>query len=53
MTSGGFGPTVDGPIALGLVDVEAADAPIFADMRGKQIPMKRTKPPFTPHNYKR
>ncbi len=53
VTSGGFGPSVDGPIALGLVDVTAADAPIFADVRGKHIAMERTKLPFHPHSYKR
>jgi aminomethyltransferase len=53
VTSGGFGPTLDAPMALGLIAVGAADAPIFADMRGKRIPMKRSKPPFVPHTYKR
>ena len=53
VTSGGFGPTIDGPMALGIVNVAAADGPIIADIRGKKIPMKRVKPPFTPHNYKR
>ena len=53
VTSGGFGPSLKGPMAMGLVSVAAADAPIFADMRGKHIPMKRVKPPFVAHNYKR
>ena len=53
VTSGGFGPSLGGPMTLGLVAVDAADDPIFADMRGKKIPMKRVKPPFVPHNYKR
>jgi aminomethyltransferase len=53
VTSGGFGPTLDGPMALGLVNVADADQPIFADMRGKHVAMTRSKPPFTPHNYKR
>jgi len=53
VTSGGFGPTIDAPMALGLVQVKAADKPIFADLRGKQVPMERVKPPFAPHNYKR
>ena len=53
VTSGGFGPTLDGPMALGLVDTESADTPIFADVRGKQTPMQRAKLPFVPHNYKR
>ena len=52
VTSGGFGPSIDGPMALGLIAVANADAPIFADMRGKRVPMTRTKPPFVPHNYK-
>lgn len=53
VTSGGFGPSLNAPMALGLVDVEAADAPLFADLRGKMIPMSRTKLPFVPHSYKR
>lgn len=53
VTSGGFGPTLGSGVALGLVKVAAADAPIFADVRGKKIPMKRAKLPFVPHNYKR
>lgn len=53
VTSGGFGPSLDGPMALGLVNVAAADQPLFAEMRGKKIPMKRTKLPFVPHTYKR
>lgn len=53
VTSGGFGPTIGGPVALGLIDVEAAEKEIFADMRGKQVAMKREKLPFVPHSYKR
>lgn len=53
VTSGGFGPTLNGPMALGLVAVSDADEPVFADMRGKKIEMKRTKLPFVAHNYKR
>jgi len=53
VTSGGFGPTINAPMALALVAIDAADGAIFADMRGKKIPMKRVKPPFVPHNYKR
>jgi len=53
VTSGGFGPSLDGPMALALVEVAGADAPIFADLRGKLIPMTRTKTPFVQHNYKR
>lgn len=53
VTSGGFGPSLEAPMALGLVEVSAAEGEIFADMRGKKIPMKRVKPPFVPHSYKR
>ena len=53
VTSGGFGPTLGGPMALALVDVSAADAPIFADVRGSQVAMTREKLPFVQHNYKR
>lgn len=53
VTSGGFGPTLDGPMALGLIDVAFAETPLFADMRGKRIAMQRAKTPFTPSNYKR
>jgi aminomethyltransferase len=53
VTSGGFGPTIGAPMAMALVNTDAADQPIFADMRGKKIPMNRVKTPFAPHNYKR
>ncbi|MEP0944122.1 MAG: glycine cleavage system aminomethyltransferase GcvT [Rhizobiaceae bacterium] len=53
VTSGGFGPSLKGPMAMALVAIDAAENPIFADLRGKQIPMKRVKPPFVAHNYKR
>jgi len=53
VTSGGFGPTVGGPVALGLIEVNGDQNEIFADVRGKRIKMKPTKLPFAPHNYKR
>ena len=53
VTSGGFGPTLSGPMALGMVSVDAADGALFADMRGKKVPLTRTKLPFVPHSYKR
>lgn len=53
VTSGGFGPTLERGVALGLVAIDAADAPIFADVRGRKIPMQRMKLPFVPHNFKR
>ncbi|MEM9967496.1 MAG: glycine cleavage system aminomethyltransferase GcvT [Pseudomonadota bacterium] len=53
ITSGGFGPTINGPMALGLVKVGAANHPLFATVGGKRIPLTLVQPPFTPHAYKR
>jgi len=53
VTSGGFGPSFDGPVALGLIEVAAKDGQIFADVRGRKIEMERAKLPFVPHRYKR
>lgn len=53
VTSGGYGPSIESGVALGLIAVSAADMPIFAEVRGKKIPMQRAKLPFVPHQYKR
>jgi aminomethyltransferase len=53
VTSGGFGPTVSHPIALGLIDIEADCDNLVAEVRGREIPLKIAKLPFVPHNYKR
>jgi len=57
VTSGGFGPTVGGPIALGLIGIDDDNddngGNIFADVRGKRVAMEIAKLPFTPQNYKR
>lgn len=53
VTSGGYGPTIGGAIALALVELEAIDHEIFADVRGKKIEMAVAKLPFVPHNYKK
>jgi aminomethyltransferase len=55
VTSGGYGPTVGQPVAMGYVDVRLADndTPLFADVRGRRIPVVVTPPPFVPHRYKR
>lgn len=55
VTSGGFGPSVNGPVAMGYV--QTAQSPIgtklFALVRKKQIPVEVTKMPFVPQNYVR
>ncbi|MBX3552674.1 MAG: glycine cleavage system aminomethyltransferase GcvT [Pseudolabrys sp.] len=55
VTSGGFGPTADWPVAMGYVDRNAA-APgttVHADVRGKRLSMQVVDPIFVPHRYKR
>ncbi|WP_295555913.1 glycine cleavage system aminomethyltransferase GcvT [uncultured Hyphomicrobium sp.] len=55
VTSGGFGPTVDRPIAMGYLPPSAA-APgtvVFAEVRGKRLPMIATPLPFVPSRFKR
>jgi aminomethyltransferase len=55
VTSGGFGPTIEGPMSMGYVSKEnaAIGATVFAEMRGKRLPATITKMPFTPANFKR
>ena len=55
VTSGGFGPTVGGPIALGYVRAaQAAPAsPLQLSIRGKPHPAKVVALPFVPHRYQR
>ncbi|MBL4629093.1 MAG: glycine cleavage system aminomethyltransferase GcvT [Roseicyclus sp.] len=49
ITSGGFGPTVGGPVALALIDAATPpDAALFGEVRGKRLPVTQTKLPFTP-----
>jgi len=55
VTSGGFGPTVNGPIAMGYVapEVSAAGTELHLVVRGKALPARVAAMPFTPHRYKR
>ncbi len=55
ITSGGFGPTVGHPVAMGYVTSEhaAPDTTVYGDLRGKRLPLTVTKLPFTPANFKR
>ncbi len=55
VTSGGFGPTVNGPIAMGYVskDVSAIGTDLHLIVRGKPLPAKVAAMPFAPHRYKR
>ena len=55
ITSGGFGPTVGGPVAMGYLPAShaAPDTLIYGELRGKRQPLRVTKLPFTPANFKR
>lgn len=53
VTSGGFGPSASAPIAMGYVNGGAESAPLFAEVRGKLLPMALQKGPFAPHRYAR
>jgi aminomethyltransferase len=55
VTSGGFGPTVGGPIAMGYVAATHAKAgtPVQLVVRGKPLPAAIVDLPFVPHRYGR
>ncbi|MGE0848807.1 MAG: glycine cleavage system aminomethyltransferase GcvT [Hyphomicrobiaceae bacterium] len=55
ITSGGFGPSVNAPVAMGYVEAVHAKpgAPVSLLVRGKPLPAQVTALPFTPHRYAR
>jgi len=55
VTSGGFGPTLGGPLAMGYVTREqsAPGSPLTLVVRGRDLPAKVVKMPFVPHRYVR
>lgn len=55
VTSGGFGPTVGGPVALALVEAACAAPGAALDLmvRGVARPARVVQNPFIPHRYKR
>lgn len=52
--SGSFSPTLNKPIAMAYVDrlFQPGDT-LYADVRGKKLPMDVVKTPFVPHRYRR
>jgi len=55
VTSGGFGPSLDAPIAMGYLPA-ALSAPgtrVFAELRGKRLPVTVATLPFIVPKYKR
>jgi aminomethyltransferase len=55
ITSGGFGPSVNGPIAMGYVAADRAGAgtPVNLMVRGKALSAAVAPMPFVPHRYAR
>lgn len=55
VTSGGFGPSLGMPIAMGYVEIgfSAVGTPLWGNVRGKRLPVTVCKLPFHPTNYKR
>ncbi len=55
ITSGGFGPTVGGPVAMGHVpaDLAAPGTTLWGALRGKRQPVTVTPLPFVAANFKR
>lgn len=53
VTSGGFGPTINGPLAMGYVNRRFAEpgTPVLLEVRGKDLPAKIVTMPFAPHRY--
>ena len=55
VTSGGFGPSVNAPVAMGYLPTSQAapGALVFAELRGQRLPLRVTAMPFVPNTYKR
>jgi aminomethyltransferase len=53
VTSGGFGPTINGPLAMGYVNRRFAEpgTPVLLEVRGKDLPARIVTMPFAPHRY--
>lgn len=55
VSSGGFGPSLGAPVAMGYVKAShmAIDSEVWAVVRGKRVAMKVAKTPFVPQRYYR
>lgn len=55
ITSGGFGPSVGGPVAMGIVadTLHQPGTVLYGELRGKRLPVTVTRLPFIPANFKR
>jgi aminomethyltransferase len=55
VTSGGFGPSLNAPVAMGyLPTAQAIDGgTVFAELRGQRLPLRVSPMPFVSNTYKR
>ena len=55
VTSGGFGPTVQGPVAMGYVEAgqSAVGTRLWGEVRGKRLPVDVVALPFVAASFKR
>jgi aminomethyltransferase len=55
VTSGGFGPSLNAPVAMGYVPtaLSAQGTQLFAEIRGQRLPLRVAAMPFVPNTYKR
>jgi aminomethyltransferase len=55
VTSGGFGPSLNAPVAMGYLPAAraAVGTAVFGEVRGQRLPLKVASTPFVPNTYKR
>ena len=55
VTSGGFGPSLNAPVAMGYLPTPQATlgGTVFAEVRGQRLPLRIAAMPFVPNTYKR
>ncbi|MDA9533564.1 glycine cleavage system aminomethyltransferase GcvT [Bradyrhizobium sp. CCBAU 25338] len=55
VTSGGFGPSLNAPVAMGYVptNLSALGTKLFAEVRGQRLPLAVAAMPFVKNTYKR
>ncbi|MFL6830886.1 MAG: glycine cleavage system aminomethyltransferase GcvT [Sphingomicrobium sp.] len=55
VTSGGFGPTLNAPVAMGYLPSShtASGSTVFAELRGQRLPVRVSPMPFVANTYKR
>ncbi|AOZ68675.1 glycine cleavage system protein T [Rhodobacter xanthinilyticus] len=54
VTSGGFGPSIEAPMAMAYLPADLPEgATVYGEVRGKRLPARIVPMPFHPHSYQR